>query len=304
MYNTSLKYKVLFETTDVTQTPVLHDITLNHKTRDPVESEWLWSNFTWHNPSITDRTVNWKIYYEDMLGKTNCTDIMSFDVGTPAPDTTGPITSNVAANPNPTNGANTVTLTATIDDSTTGNSVITAAEYFVDTVGSNGTGTAMSASDGAFDSATEAVTADIDVSGWAVGIYTLYVHGMDAANNWGATSAVVLEVTETPSNVMHVYSIDMWSTKAGPNYKIYTEVKIVDSSNEGVPYATVYINTTLPGGNNVSDFGDTLDDGTVQFKYGPTKTLGTYTSTVTDVEKTGWDYDSGANVETSDSITI
>jgi DNA-dependent RNA polymerase auxiliary subunit epsilon len=201
VYNTSLKYKVLFETTDGNETPDLHDITLNHKTRDPVESEWLWSKFTWHNDSITDQTVGWKIYYEDMQGKTNCTDIMSFDVGTPAPDTTGPITSNVAAEPNPTNGADTVTLTATIDDSTTGNSVITAAEYFVDTVGSNGTGTAMSASDGAFDSATEAVTADIDVSGLSVGNHNLYVHGKDAAGNWGATESVVLEVTEAGGEV-------------------------------------------------------------------------------------------------------
>jgi hypothetical protein len=201
VHNTKLKYKVAFATTDVTQTPVLHDITLNYKTRDPIESEWLWSNFTWHNPSIMDKTVSWKIYYEDMLGKTNCTEVMSFDVGTPGPDTTGPETTNVVANPNPTNGANTVTLTANVDDSTTGNSIIAAAEYFVDTVGGDGTGTAMSASDAAFDSITEGVTADIDVSGWAVGNYTLYVHGKDAAGNWGGTESVVLEVTEAGGEV-------------------------------------------------------------------------------------------------------
>ena len=86
--NTKLKYKVLFEATDVNETPVLHDITMNYKTRDPIESEWLWSNFTWHNPSITNKTVSWKIYYKDMLGKTNCTDVKTFEVG--APDTTPP----------------------------------------------------------------------------------------------------------------------------------------------------------------------------------------------------------------------
>ena len=80
VHNTTLKYKVLFQTTDVNETPVLHDITLNYTTRDPIESEWLWSNFTWQNPSVTNKTVGWKIYYEDMLGKTNCTDVMTFDV--------------------------------------------------------------------------------------------------------------------------------------------------------------------------------------------------------------------------------
>ena len=123
----------------------------------------------------------------------------------------------------------------------------------------------------------------------------------DASVKDSATSDLVVSSAE---NTMHIYSTDMWSTKAGQNYKIYTKVKIVDSSDVGVAGATVYLNTTLPDDTNVSSSGDTLDDGTVEFMYGPTKTLGTYTSTVTDVEKTGWDYDSGANVETSDSITI
>jgi len=81
MHNRKLKYKVLFATTDVTKTPVLHDITLNYRTKDPVESEWLWSKFTWHNSSVMDKTVGWKMYYEDMLGQTNCTVVKTFEVG-------------------------------------------------------------------------------------------------------------------------------------------------------------------------------------------------------------------------------
>jgi len=79
--NTKLKYMVLFNTGDVNKTPVLHDITLEHKTRNPVEGTWLWSNFTWQNASITGKTVGWKICYADTLGKTNCTDVMTFYVG-------------------------------------------------------------------------------------------------------------------------------------------------------------------------------------------------------------------------------
>jgi len=78
--NTKLKYKVLFETTDINETPVLHDIMLNYTTKDPIE-EWLWSNFTWHNASVINKTVHWKIYYEDMLGQTNCTAVKTFEVG-------------------------------------------------------------------------------------------------------------------------------------------------------------------------------------------------------------------------------
>ena len=79
--NTKLKYKVLFETTDINETPVLHDITLNYTTKDPIESKWLWSNFTWHNSSVTNTTIAWKIYYEDMLGQANYTDVKTFEVG-------------------------------------------------------------------------------------------------------------------------------------------------------------------------------------------------------------------------------
>jgi hypothetical protein len=81
VYNTSLKYKVLFETTNLSRTPVMHDVTLNYTTKNVIKGEWLWSNFSWHNSSVTDKTVGWKIYYEDMLGKTNCTDVKTFKVG-------------------------------------------------------------------------------------------------------------------------------------------------------------------------------------------------------------------------------
>ena len=107
-----------------------------------------------------------------------------------------------------------------------------------------------------------------------------------------------------PSNVMHVYSIDMWYEKTGKNYKIYTTVKIVDSSDNPVNGATVYIKTTLPGNSEVSYNGITSSDGTVTFMYGSTKQTGTYMSTVTNVVKTGWTYDPYSNVETSEQLQV
>lgn len=104
-----------------------------------------------------------------------------------------------------------------------------------------------------------------------------------------------------PSNTIHVSSIDMWYRGAGPNYFVYTKVKIVDSDGGAVEGATVYLEMTLPGGAKASGSGDTGSDGTVTFKYGPTRATGTYTSTVTNVELSGWVWD---GVEASSSITI
>ncbi|MEZ4660461.1 MAG: multicopper oxidase family protein [Caldilineaceae bacterium] len=93
-------------------------------------------------------------------------------------DTVGPVTSNVAYSA----GA----LTALISDLGTPNSNIAAAEYFIDTVGATGAGTAMS---GAFASPTESVSAVVALPS---GTHTIYVRGMDAANNWGAVASVLV----------------------------------------------------------------------------------------------------------------
>src|SRR5262249_7667146 len=74
-------------------------------------------------------------------------------------DTTGPLTSSPAVSPSPTNAAPTVT--ASVSDVNQGSltgSTISTAEFFIDAAGANGTGTAMNASDGAFNSTTEGVT--------------------------------------------------------------------------------------------------------------------------------------------------
>ncbi len=116
-------------------------------------------------------------------------------------DTTGPVTSSVAASPDPTNGAASVTLTATVDDSGTGGSNIAAAEYFVDVLGGAGTGTAMGAADASFDSVSEAVTASVDVSALALGPHNLFVQGQDSAGNWGSADVVAFDVTAVPGGV-------------------------------------------------------------------------------------------------------
>jgi len=51
---------------------------------DSGADEWVWSNFTWQNPDITEgTTISWRIYYVDSSRNEIATDIMSFDVGVP-----------------------------------------------------------------------------------------------------------------------------------------------------------------------------------------------------------------------------
>ena len=117
------------------------------------------------------------------------------DIAPAVTDTTGPVTSSVGASPDPTNGAASVTLTATVDDSATGGSNIAAAEYFVDAPGAAGSGTAMAAADASFDIASESVTASVDVSALSLGSHNLFVHGQDSAGNWGSADVVAFNVT-------------------------------------------------------------------------------------------------------------
>ena len=121
------------------------------------------------------------------------------DVAAAVLDLTGPIASAVGASPDPTNGAASVTLTGTVDDTVTGGSSIAAAEYFVDAAGAAGTGTAMGAADAAFNSVSEAVIASVDVSALALGSHNLYVRGQDSAGNWGGTQLAAFDVSAVPA---------------------------------------------------------------------------------------------------------
>lgn len=121
------------------------------------------------------------------------------DVDAAPVDSTGPVTSSVGASPDPTNGAASVSLTATVDDSATGSSNIAAAEYFVDILGGAGTGSAMSAADVSFNSVSESVIATVDVSALALGPHNLFVQGQDSAGNWGSADVVAFSITAAPA---------------------------------------------------------------------------------------------------------
>ena len=227
--------------------------------------------------------------------------------GTTLSDTLGPAALNGLASPNPTNGAGIFTLTATIDDLAYGNSTIVMAEYFIDAVGSNGSGETLSASDGSFNSPCEEVIADIDVSGLEYGNYTLFVHGRDSAG-WGVGVPVLLEVTELPPFTMHVHSIDMSLVTKTAGKNIFThgiaQVTIVDAAGVAVERASVKGHWSDAA--NDADSGITDASGQVTLRPHKVKNAPggtTFTFTVDDVVLADWTYDTEANVETSNSTT-
>jgi hypothetical protein len=91
-------------------------------------------------------------------------------------DVQPPEVTNVLANPISAPANTTITVSANVDDSSAGNSVITSAEYRLD----GGDWIAMTASDGAFDSPIEDVEATTS-SFSEVGVHELCVRGTDAS---------------------------------------------------------------------------------------------------------------------------
>lgn len=145
-----------------------------------------------------------------------------------------------------------------------------------------------------------------DTLGATIGDHTLTAsHDFtddDDTNNSKSTTVGVSE-EPAPQGLIHVSSIEVWYEAKGPNYFVYTRVSVEDENKVAVSGATVYSTMTLPDGSIASGSGETNGDGKVVFKL-RSKQTGTYTSTVTDVVKEGWTYDSGANVETSESRLV
>jgi hypothetical protein len=189
-------------------------------------------------------------------------------------DRAPPVVSNVAVSPNPTNGSIAVTATAKVNDFTTGNSKILAADYNID---GGTTLYVMSASDTHFDESIEDVTGTISLSALAnltEGPHTICVQGKDAAGNTSSLSTTgactTLMIDRTPP-----------------------EVTINQAGTQGDPTKASPINFTVVFSENVSDFatGDITLSGTA----GPT------TAVVTGSDMT---YNVAVNGMTGDGTVI
>ncbi len=121
--------------------------------------------------------------------------------GGSGPDTVGPSTTNVTVAPTPTTGSVDVNLSASISDVASGNSNVSAAEFFVDATGANGSGTPMA---GTFGSSTAAVNATIlsaAVASLSSGAHTIYVHGLDDGGNWGSFAFATLNLDNSGPSI-------------------------------------------------------------------------------------------------------
>jgi hypothetical protein len=91
----------------------------------------------------------------------------------------GPVTSSVNVVPNPATINTSVTVTAIVDDSSTSNVAIQSADFNVN----GGAWTAMAATDGTFDTVSEAVTATFPAT--PAGTYDVCVRATDVLSNVG-----------------------------------------------------------------------------------------------------------------------
>ena len=128
------------------------------------------------------------------------TNLQEYESGTDPTqsDATPPAVSSLAVIPTEVRVGidRTMTLTGIADDRTAGNSNVKQAEYFVDVLGAAGSGTAMSAADGAFDSPYEALTGTLNTSLWTIGTKTLYVRAKDASGFWSDAEQITVDVVD------------------------------------------------------------------------------------------------------------
>jgi FtsP/CotA-like multicopper oxidase with cupredoxin domain len=119
-------------------------------------------------------------------------------------DKLGPATTGITLAPNPSDGSLGIAVSATGNDSATGNSDIAAAEFFIGTPGGDGSGTPMSVNvaapiaslDGAIISPTMGLLPE--------GAHIVSVHSMDAFLHWGDYATAILKVDQTGPTTSNV----------------------------------------------------------------------------------------------------
>ncbi|MCO6047518.1 malectin domain-containing carbohydrate-binding protein [Aeoliella sp. ICT_H6.2] len=159
-----------------------------------------------------------------------------------------------------------ISITATADDT---DGTITAAEYFIDTIGAEGTGIAMSAGDGTFDEANESVTATISAAtfdGLSIGEHTIYVRALDSDGAWSTVASATLTKEEVivAENVLLRINAGGEAVAGDPTWEADTAADPHEFSNAGLNEAnsdvlttTATIDTTdasLPAGTPASIF--------------------------------------------------
>jgi len=210
-------------------------------------------------PGLSTGTHVVSVRNQDVLGNWGAVATINLQIN----DTVGPATSGVSASPNPNNGTQgfnastpAVRVTASFSDLATGGSNIAAAEGFIDTVGTTGTGFPFIATDGTFNSPSETGFGDIPlavVGALSNGNHTIYVHAKDAAGNWNnslpyASTVLVINKSLYFSTLGNTNPPGVGGTADAADIYLWNGTafsRVLDAS--GTPYS-------LPGGTNVDGF--------------------------------------------------
>ncbi|MHC4586729.1 MAG: PKD domain-containing protein [Planctomycetota bacterium] len=135
------------------------------------------------------------------------------------------------------------------------------------------------------------------------GTYTVSLTASSTCGSGMSEKIDYIDVTEETTSVMHVAGIVMSTKKAGPNTNAIATVTVVDA--DGAPVEGATVSGHWSGLTTDSDSGVTKVNGSVSLKSDRVRNVGgTFTFTVDNISKDRWTYDSSANVEMSDSITV
>ena len=205
----------------------------------------------------------------------------AFNFATLSLDKLGPTTSGITLSPNPSNGSVSVAVSATGNDSATGNSDITAAEFYIGATGADGSGTPMSvnvtAPIASLDGTISVATMGLQLEG----AHTVFVHSMDEFGHWGVFAEKTLTVDQigpTTSNVVADPNPNNGSTPYSPTvFAVRVDAHLADTSSniqraEGFIEGTPIVNGTgFPLSPLNGQFNETVEDAYV---YIPLSTIG------------------------------
>lgn len=136
------------------------------------------------------------------------------------------------------------------------------------------------------------------------GSYNVVLSVIDGAGNSGNDTLVVN--VNPKIETMHISGIDMSSVKIRKSgWYVYATALVTVVDSGGNPVSGAGVSGKWSGLANDTDFGSTNGDGKIALYSNEVKSAnGTFTFTVTKIEKAGWEYDYVGNAETSDSITV
>jgi hypothetical protein len=170
-------------------------------------------------------------------------------------DKVGPSVSGIVLTP-PAANSQTVAVTAAISDVATGNQVISRAELFIDAVGANGTGRALTRAAASPATTLSGSIPAATIAALSSGNHTVYIHGRDAAGNWGPRTSIVLKIDRTAPTFSGV-GLSPASIAAGtPTVTLTVNGASDGATGSGVASGEFWIaNSNVPNGSGTAFSG-------------------------------------------------